>query len=376
MTIVNASRGTSKKYVDKKVADEVAAEANLRQNADTTLQSNIDAEASTRGNEDSRIEGLITTEVSTRGSEITRVEGLISTETSERTSADTTLQGNIDSESLTRASEITRVEGLITDEATTRDSEDSRIEGLIRDNATAITAEQTRAETAEQALNALIGDTNDYGTVTQAVLEDAKDYTDDQITQRVTQVYSVQGSCTYAQLASKTRTVGNVWNVTTANGKNIGDPDYVPPGTNYVCKGTNSVNAYDDWDAMGGSIDLSAYELTSSVNTKLSEYSKTTAINSVLEKHQNLIKRAQVTVKANDATVNGKVYNVTGVTGLNTEILIVSPVPASIQGAVDCGLYASASGNGTITFTSDIAPASNVTFDVTIISTAAGTQIS
>jgi hypothetical protein len=260
------------------------------------------------------------------------------------------------------------------------------VEGALRRdvdaNAAAITAEHNRATAAEGGIEdqIWIPEHDDvpahYGTVTQAVLDDAMGYTDNQITQRVTQVYSIQGSCTYAQLASKTRTVGNVWNVTTANGKNIGDPDYVPPGTNYVCKGTNSVNAYDDWDAMGGSIDLSTYETTAAVNTKLTEYSKTTTINGVLAQHQNLIKKAQVTVKANDATVNGKVYNVTGVTGANTEILIVSPVPASIQGAVDCGLYASASGNGTITFTSDIAPASNVTFDVTIISTAAGVQIS
>ena len=368
MTIINASRGTSKQYVDKKVTDAVADEALLRQEADGTLQSNIDAEASTRSSEDSRIEGLITTEVSTRESEITRVEGLINTETSERTSADNTLQGNIDSESSTRASEITRVEGLISAEETDRMEEDTRINGRISDNAAAITAEEGRAKTAEGALNALIGDTTLNGTVTQAALRNAREYTDAQISQRIAGVYSVKGSLNdYSNLPATGQVPGDVWNVKNGKGS-IGDPDYIPPGTNYVWTGS-------EWDAMGGSIDLSAYELTSSVTTKLAEYSKTSAINDVLKVHQNLIKKAQVSIMANDATVGGKTYDVRDVTGDENEILIVSPQPASIKGAVDCGLYASASSPGKITFTSDIAPDSNVTFDVTIISTADGTQI-
>lgn len=80
-------------------------------------------------------------------------------------------------------------------------------------------------------------------------LSSAKSYTDEEVKkvkESVASVYKVKGSCLYADLAKKTdAAVGDVWNVTDAHGD-------VPAGTNYVWTG-------EDWDALGGTIDLSPY---------------------------------------------------------------------------------------------------------------------
>lgn len=62
--------------------------------------------------------------------------------------------------------------------------------------------------------------------------------------------YKYKGSDTYANIAAKTdAAVGDVWNSTTANG-------VYPKGTNYAWNGT-------EWDALGGEVDLSAYQKAS-----------------------------------------------------------------------------------------------------------------
>ena len=311
--------------------------------------------------------------------------------------------------------EVTRATGVETGLRNDLTAESNTARAAERANATAITEEQDRATAAEAAIEdqVWVPEKDDvpahYGTVTQAVLDDAKVYTNEQITQRVTQVYSVQGSCTYTALLAKTgQEKGNVWNVTTANygyrkggvevppgtedatwsELQVGDPSYVPPGTNWVWVEDNPETHAGHWDAMGGSIDLSTYETTAAVDTKLTEYSKTTTINGVLAQHQNLIKKTQVTLKPSAYTTeggvampafdkNGTAVPVEGILGEDSEIIIVSPEPESIQKAVDYGIYASAYAKDRITFKADEAIAANdmVTFDVTIISTATGTQI-
>lgn len=55
------------------------------------------------------------------------------------------------------------------------------------------------------------------------------------VDQKIAGVYKVQGSCTYTELLAKTNMAnGDVWNVTTSNGKDSGATDYIPAGTNYV----------------------------------------------------------------------------------------------------------------------------------------------
>lgn len=80
--------------------------------------------------------------------------------------------------------------------------------------------------------------------------------------------YKYKGSDTYVNIAAKeSPAVGDVWNSTTANG-------VYPKGTNYAWNGT-------EWDALGGEVDLSAYQKAS--DDTLATTSKTVvgAINEV-----------------------------------------------------------------------------------------------
>ena len=84
------------------------------------------------------------------------------------------------------------------------------------------------------------------------------------INDKVAVAYRYAGSCTYAELTGKTAEfVGEVWNVTDANG------DF-PAGTNYAWDGAK-------WDALGGSIDLSPYAKTEDVNKKIETINQTNA---------------------------------------------------------------------------------------------------
>lgn len=84
------------------------------------------------------------------------------------------------------------------------------------------------------------------------------------INDKVAVAYRYAGSCTYAELTGKTAEfVGEVWNVTDANG------DF-PAGTNYAWDGSK-------WDALGGSIDLSPYAKTEDVNKKIETINQTNA---------------------------------------------------------------------------------------------------
>ena len=85
------------------------------------------------------------------------------------------------------------------------------------------------------------------------------------INDKVAVAYRYAGSCTYAQLTGKTAEfVGEVWNVTDANG------DF-PAGTNYAWDGNK-------WDALGGSIDLSPYAKTEDVNKKIETINQTNTV--------------------------------------------------------------------------------------------------
>ena len=73
------------------------------------------------------------------------------------------------------------------------------------------------------------------------------------INNKVAVAYRYAGTCTYAELTGKTAEfVGEVWNVTDANG------DF-PAGTNYAWDG-------EKWDALGGSVDLSPYAKVADFN--------------------------------------------------------------------------------------------------------------
>ena len=74
----------------------------------------------------------------------------------------------------------------------------------------------------------------------------------DTINEKVARAYRYKGSCTYAELPESGSVIGEVWNVTDANGN-------YPAGTNYAWTGT-------EWYALGGSVDLSPYALKTEVS--------------------------------------------------------------------------------------------------------------
>lgn len=80
--------------------------------------------------------------------------------------------------------------------------------------------------------------------------------------------YKYKGSDTYANIILKeSPAVGDVWNSTTANG-------VYPKGTNYAWNGT-------EWDALGGEVDLSAYQKASDNTLETTSKTVVGAINEV-----------------------------------------------------------------------------------------------
>lgn len=85
---------------------------------------------------------------------------------------------------------------------------------------------------------------------------------EDEINSKISSVYKVRGTkATYAELPIEENNVGDVYNVTAANGK-------TPAGTNYVCTATTGT-LDEQWDALGGTVDLSTYATKTYVNDAL-----------------------------------------------------------------------------------------------------------
>ena len=92
--------------------------------------------------------------------------------------------------------------------------------------------------------------------------------------------YKYKGSDTYENIIAKeSPAVGDVWNSTTANG-------VYPKGTNYAWNGT-------EWDALGGEVDLSAYQVKAitvgetSTTVEAAINANKTAINAHVAKQDN-----------------------------------------------------------------------------------------
>lgn len=91
--------------------------------------------------------------------------------------------------------------------------------------------------------------------VTSGAIESLKE----EINNKIGTAYVYKGTVnTKAELPESGKTEGFVYNVTNAEGT-PGDPGYTPAGTNYAWNGT-------EWDALGGTVDLSAYAKTADVN--------------------------------------------------------------------------------------------------------------
>lgn len=97
---------------------------------------------------------------------------------------------------------------------------------------------------------ALIVHDKNEASGTNLVTEKAVAIAIDSVKEVASKAYKYKGSDTYDNIIAKeSPAVGDVWNSTTANG-------VYPKGTNYAWNGT-------EWDALGGEVDLSAYQKVS-----------------------------------------------------------------------------------------------------------------
>lgn len=121
----------------------------------------------------------------------------------------------------------------------------------------------------------------------------------EEVAGEATKIYSIKGSTKYAELPMTGNKVGDVYNITDTF--TLGGVSY-PAGTNVVWDGSN-------WDALGGSIDLSAYAKTEEV---------TTMVQTEAQRAQGAEKILQATTTNLWTAVDGKVDKVSG-KGLSTE---------------------------------------------------------
>ena len=103
-----------------------------------------------------------------------------------------------------------------------------------------------KIEAVDDKVDALSGDVH-------TTIENLESALTETINNKVATAYRFQGSCEYAELASKEKVNGYVWNVTDAHGN-------TPAGTNYAWSEDTQT-----WDALGGTIDLSPYALKTEV---------------------------------------------------------------------------------------------------------------
>lgn len=121
----------------------------------------------------------------------------------------------------------------------------------------------------------------------------------EEVAGEATKIYSIKGSTKYAELPMTGNKVGDVYNIT--DDFTLGGVSY-PAGTNVVWDGSN-------WDALGGSIDLSSYAKTSEV---------TAMVQTETQRARGAEARLQNDVTTIRTDVANKVDKVSG-KGLSTE---------------------------------------------------------
>ena len=117
-------------------------------------------------------------------------------------------------------------------------------------------------DTIKQTTDALNSKIDIFSGNVETTLDTLEETLTEAINNKVSAAYRYKGSCTYAQLTGKTAEfIGEVWNITDANGE-------FPAGTNYAWTGT-------EWDALGGSVDLSPYATTEYVDDEIGKIKQT-----------------------------------------------------------------------------------------------------
>ena len=117
----------------------------------------------------------------------------------------------------------------------------------------AINAAAASAKTLSDKIDGVDGKVDALSGNVHTTIENLESALTETINNKVATAYRFQGSCKYAELASKEKVNGYVWNVTDAHGN-------TPAGTNYAWSEDTQT-----WDALGGTIDLSPYALKTEV---------------------------------------------------------------------------------------------------------------
>lgn len=207
----------------------------------TTLKSLSDAIDSLKGNSDTTVEA-VASRVTIAEGKITTLETTVGNSTSGLVKDVADLKTKFDSYA-TSADTVAADTKTLNDAKSYTDSQINAIKG----GETTATLLSLKSDIDNQG-RAISGITN--GTK----LDSFKDV-EDEINSKISSVYKVRGTKnTYADLPTEGNTIGDVYNVIAANGN-------TPAGTNYVCTASAGTRE-EQWDALGGTIDLSPYATT------------------------------------------------------------------------------------------------------------------
>lgn len=139
---------------------------------------------------------------------------------------------------------------------------------------------------------------------------------EDEINLKISSVYKVRGTKdTYTDLPTEGNTIGDVYNVIAANGN-------TPAGTNYVCTASAGTRE-EQWDALGGTVDLSTYATKTDVNDALTGVTGTgsTSIVTRLDTAESDI----TNLKESASTLNTNVQTIKG-WKINNKFISGSPI--------------------------------------------------
>lgn len=220
----------------------------------TTLKSLSDAIDSLKGDSDTTVGAV--------ASRVTEIEGILGKNVNEGLRKDVADLKTTVGDSTT---------GLVKDVADlkTKDTDLNKKIDAVSGASSAYTDSQIKAikggdGTTTATLSSLKSDVDNQGSAISGItngtkLDSFKDV-EDEINSKISSVYKVRGTKdTYADLPTEGNTIGDVYNVIAANGN-------TPAGTNYVCTASAGTRE-EQWDALGGTIDLSGYVSASSFNT-------------------------------------------------------------------------------------------------------------
>ena len=188
------------------------------------------------------------------------------------------------------------------------DSQINAIKGDSYKTGTTLASLESNLGTEKLRIDAILQDAPSGLTSFKAV--------DDKIKTSISSVYKVKGTkATYAELPIEGNNVGDVYNVTAANGN-------TPAGTNYVCTATTGTRD-KQWDALGGTVDLSTYATITYVNDALTGVTGTgkDSIVTKLDTAENDITK----LKESASTLNTDVKTIKG-WKINDKFISGSPI--------------------------------------------------